>query len=304
LNGGTLYGVRKRWNESGIKTTFGNAWTSNKQVARILSRWRNAGLIEHHDEAVGVAVWPRIVTQEEVAAVRAILRDPARRTTPGPAPKWLLSGIARCGRCSSPLRLGLQNGYGAKSYRCSGNDCYLAIPAGSADQTVISWLAEYIAQPPSRLDDDDELPARRKQLRTDLAQLAADEKALADSRVSFASALALAERLQTARTALQGELRALSAQAGLSLLLEELVPYQPGFGARMGDIMANEEAVTERFGALTLEQQRLLIQSLVDVRILPGTQDHHRLSPSDRVLIVPKASPLSDRDQATRGSSA
>jgi hypothetical protein len=63
--------------------------------------------------------------------------------------------------------------------------------------------------------------------------LAADEKALAESQIGFASALALAERLQKTRALLQEELQAFSAQEGLSMWLEEVAPYPAGFGARM-----------------------------------------------------------------------
>lgn len=145
---------------------------------RILVRWRNAGLVEHQGEVVGGAVWPAIVNREEVAAVRSILSDPDRRTSPGPARKWLLSGIATCGRCGAVLRKG-KGPRGQDSYRCSSADrgCYLSIRVEEAEKVVFdavrlvfvfSDAAQFASTPKDR--------ERLVSLRTDLSELDTTEK--------------------------------------------------------------------------------------------------------------------------------
>jgi DNA invertase Pin-like site-specific DNA recombinase len=69
------------------------------QLRQILMRARNAGLVESGGEIIGKAVWEPIIPEEKWRAVCAILSDPSRRTSPGPAPKHLGSGIFWCGEC-------------------------------------------------------------------------------------------------------------------------------------------------------------------------------------------------------------
>jgi DNA invertase Pin-like site-specific DNA recombinase len=45
-----------------------------------------------------------LVSAELAATVRALLDDPTRRTGPGPAPRHVLSGIAKCGVCGSRMK--------------------------------------------------------------------------------------------------------------------------------------------------------------------------------------------------------
>ena len=72
--------------------------------------------MEHQGEMVGAAEWPAIVPEEQWRAVRAVLADPARTTTTGPARKWLGSGLYRCGVCDATLIGTVVNH--RRSYRC------------------------------------------------------------------------------------------------------------------------------------------------------------------------------------------
>ncbi|TQS44362.1 recombinase family protein [Cryptosporangium phraense] len=104
LAGGTLNGIARGLNQRGVTTSTGNEWTGSS-VARLLRRPRNAALIDHGGEIIGAAQWPPVLDEATWRAVMAILQDPSRRK-PGPSERWLLSGIARCGKCGATVEAG------------------------------------------------------------------------------------------------------------------------------------------------------------------------------------------------------
>jgi site-specific DNA recombinase len=81
-----------------VLTVTGKPWTA-QGIRSILLRPRIAGLATYRGEVLeGVTVeWPAIVDRDVWDAVRVILTDPVRRTTPGNTPRWLGSGLYRCG---------------------------------------------------------------------------------------------------------------------------------------------------------------------------------------------------------------
>ena len=103
------------------------------------------------EEIVGDAPWPPIVSESDYWAVRAILTDEARRQGPGNTPKWLLSGLAVCGRCGDIiLRAAGVGRFGAKRGRpevpcyrcrsCSG----LRRPVPFADAVAAGVITRYL----------------------------------------------------------------------------------------------------------------------------------------------------------------
>ena len=53
---------------------------------------------------MGEGKWPPLLTEGAHLRLVALLSDSQRLTHRGIAPKWLLSGIARCGVCGEPVR--------------------------------------------------------------------------------------------------------------------------------------------------------------------------------------------------------
>ena len=102
LDGATVAGIAKTWNERGITTSKGQRWRG-AEVGRVLRRARNAGLMEYQGQVGGAAQWPAVVDEATWRAVVAYLDAPGRKTTPGPARKHLLSFIATCGLCGGPV---------------------------------------------------------------------------------------------------------------------------------------------------------------------------------------------------------
>ena len=119
LAGRTLYSLVADWNTSGVRTSSGARWAA-RQLSRVLVRARNAALIEHDEEIIGNAMWPAIISEDELRAVRAVLRNPARKISPGPARRHLLSGYLRCGVCGGPMVVSSSGGVRARAvYRCT-----------------------------------------------------------------------------------------------------------------------------------------------------------------------------------------
>jgi hypothetical protein len=113
----------------------------------VLLRERNAGRRTHLGKDVGAGNWDPIFDPDTFARVKALLRDPARRRSPDtPRSKYLLSGIARCGRCpdpGTPLRVLAPAGK-PPAYVC--NECFLRRDRSRVDDLVTSVVVECLAQ--------------------------------------------------------------------------------------------------------------------------------------------------------------
>lgn len=86
-----------------VPTVTGAPWSA-ETLRDILLRPRNAGFMVHKGQILeGVkAPWEPIVKPEVFEVVRTLLTDPARRSSPGAAPRWHGTGIYRCGICTPP----------------------------------------------------------------------------------------------------------------------------------------------------------------------------------------------------------
>jgi DNA invertase Pin-like site-specific DNA recombinase len=102
LNGRTIRSITKEWQDSGVPTVTGARWKPHV-IKGILTRGRIAGLRELGDEVVATAVWPAIISPDELTRVRAILLDPSRRTNQRSRRYLLTGGIVRCALCSANL---------------------------------------------------------------------------------------------------------------------------------------------------------------------------------------------------------
>jgi DNA invertase Pin-like site-specific DNA recombinase len=119
LAGASVRSLVKWCADKGVTTTRGNPVT-HQDMRDMLVRPRNAGIAVYRGEEVGKGRWEAIVDEAKYRAVVAILKDPARRTTPGAAPKWLGSLVYRCGRggCTQYVTVTQSGGRRFPSYRC------------------------------------------------------------------------------------------------------------------------------------------------------------------------------------------
>lgn len=115
LDSVSMSAIARQWTASGYLPVQSKEWAGNT-VQRILLRERNYGASIYRLKVVKENAWPAIIDYETWARVRAIVTNPARHTgasnTQG---KYLLSGIARCGKCQEA---GLDTKM--RSTRCGG----------------------------------------------------------------------------------------------------------------------------------------------------------------------------------------
>jgi DNA invertase Pin-like site-specific DNA recombinase len=83
---------------------------SREHFRRILMRCRNAGILRFQGEPMKdkngdyvMGDWPAIVSVDEWEALMAKIQSRQKKTKPDITTKYLLSGIARCGRCGSRM---------------------------------------------------------------------------------------------------------------------------------------------------------------------------------------------------------
>jgi DNA invertase Pin-like site-specific DNA recombinase len=117
LAGESIHSICKTWNERGVPTVSGIPW-GMYVLRRILTSGRIAGWREHHGELVAEAEWDGIIDLETLEALRAILRDPDRTKRKMPVRRYLLTGLARCGRCGEKL-VARPRPDGRRCYVCS-----------------------------------------------------------------------------------------------------------------------------------------------------------------------------------------
>ncbi|RUP29754.1 MAG: recombinase family protein [Mycolicibacterium sp.] len=165
--GHPLNAIANAWNDAGVKTPKGNIWRG-AQVRQVLIAPRNAARRFYDGVDVGEGTWPAIVDVETWRSVVAILENPARRRGATRGRKHLLSGIAVCGECGTPMGSGVASATREKFqvYICKG--CFrVSRKASDVDEWVIQHVAARLARP-------DALTALERRDRPDVAALRAE----------------------------------------------------------------------------------------------------------------------------------
>lgn len=257
LAGTSLASLVRDLNERGITTTTGKRWSSIS-LRRVLTRPRNFGAVSYAGELVR-ATWPAIVPEAKVQRVMQLLADPERRTSTTNVARYLLSGIATCGRCGAKVKTGQsrsQRGQPRRLYQCSqGDHVWRAVRV--ADHVVVSTVLIRLQSmsPEKRMallapDADPELEAEASRLRArietylDLLDSGDITKAqFRDRRSKAMAALKVIERKQ--------------AQASSAPVLSEIM---------------SAEDVRASWDATPFDRQRSILDTLVGVAINPGAK--------------------------------
>jgi DNA invertase Pin-like site-specific DNA recombinase len=274
LDGATLYGIAKRWNDAGLITVNGGQW-SGTDVRQVLTRPRNAGLAVYAArksyrpgmtlkqridasivEAEQVA-WPAIVSRDLFDAVVAHLSNPARHTGKRHSNVFLLSGLAVCGECGRKLGTGTR---GSKSgprrdvYQCKTMGCgKITRDVARTDAVVVGAIVERLSRP-----DAAELFARQGE---DTKALAADvnkaRELIAAAERDYAQGLIEARDLKALRDAQRARIEAFEAR---------LVGARQS--SKLAGLIGRADAAA-RFAKLDLTQRRTVVDTLVKVTVRP-----------------------------------
>jgi site-specific DNA recombinase len=257
LAGMSLNAIVADLNRRGARTSTGRPWKPT-ELARVLLRPRNAGLMQHRGQVVGPAGWPPILDEGTWRGVTAVLSDPARRTNTGVARRWLLSGLAVCGVCGDPVRSFSASGRRRKTkpvYVCRSGK-HVVRDAAECDQLVEAVILERLRRPDAR----------------DLLTPAGTQ---ADTTALHLRDAALAERLvELGRLYGDGAIDAPQLQAATASIRtqREQITAELAAASR-GSVLAgvadapDPAAVWQR---LDLSRRRAIIDTLVTVTILPA----------------------------------
>lgn len=208
LAGEPLRAILRSLNERGLYNATGTPWT-HSTFRNVLLHARHAGLRFTNGQEIGKAAWPAIIEPETWRAMVRMLTNPDRITTPGRGGRLhLLSGIARCGVCGSPLRVG--HSKGTEAYRCMVKSC-TSRRRDYFEKHVSEVVIERLTRPDAAgllVPDDDGGEREQAAQEAERVRLRLDESALA-----FAQGLITARQLTTITEQLRPELAALEAAA-------------------------------------------------------------------------------------------
>ncbi|GLI28506.1 serine recombinase [Agromyces rhizosphaerae] len=265
LEGASLRQICMDLQKRGVSTPGrGSTWNTTT-LKQLLLRESLAGLRRHRGAVVGELheSIPRILTVDEHERLKAILNDPMRRTAPvGRAPKYLLGGIARCGRCGGVMRRAVgrmttTKSGGSKrqppSYVCG--DCYRV----RRKQADVDALVEGIIAGRLQMPDAAQLFVTGDPIALAEAQ---DAIEAIDARLANAADMFAAGDIDGGQLArITERLRADRARAAADL--EAALP-----GAVPADLMG--DAAAETWAALSMDSKRAVLSTLVTVTIMPS----------------------------------
>lgn len=262
--GGT-HAIAWQWNKAGLRTPEGpggkrrgdGSWNS-KNVSLVLTRALTAGLIEYRGEVVGKGNWEPIIDEGTWRAVRAILTDGARRTTPGPKPRWLLTGVLICGVCGGRTFRTIPTRWGFIYQCCSqqhnpgypGPRWHLGRQVGPLDAYVRDIVIERLGRP-------DVVAALNARPAVDIAALDARRIAINAELEEWARAPGITPRqLQIKNGPLLAELTEVESRISEGLRGDPLPEFAGKDPAPVWD-------------GLTIERKRAVLRLLLRVKVLP-----------------------------------
>lgn len=254
LAGETLYSVAKSLNDAGVTTVSGGAWTG-PNLRTMLRRPHLSG-IRVHNGAMYEATWPAVLTRETHDRLVVLFDNPERRTNPGTARVYLLSGLARC-TCGEVLRARPKTGRGkVAAYYCqTGRHIHRSVSV--VDAEVVAAVVARL----SRMDAAGVFaPAGTT---SDMDRLREEAAALTVQREELAGDLSLSVQVLSLRsTALEARLD--QVQAAIRELSADTA--RPS-AVLKGVTGPNAPAAWE---SLTLDRKRAVIDVLASVTLSGG----------------------------------
>lgn len=274
LAGEAVRSICASLNERGIETSAGGQW-SPQTLRRLLMSARISGQREHNGEIVAPASWPAIITPAETERIRALLTDPARRTSKS-ARRYLLVRLLRCGLCGATL-VSRPRQDGTRRYVCASGPGF----SGCGRITIVAdTLEAFLVEAVLYRLDSPELAAALNGRQHDptgeqwqgeveraQAQLEELARAYADELIGLPEWLAargpIEQRLQAARR----RLAALNRTSALD--------------GTVGDAAG----LRERWDGLDLTRQHAIIAALLDHLVVNSATHGKRFDP-DRLTPV------------------
>lgn len=279
LSGASLGSIVADLNRRAVTTSTGRPWnyTSLRQV---LTRPRNAGLSVLNGEVLGTTTWPAILTEDTWRSVCALLANPDRRRSTSNRARWLLAGIAVCGKdgCGLPLRSGATVSNRAKGttrtvYRCpAGGGGHVARTARDVDDLVSGVIIELLSRP-------------------DWSQVLATPTATVDGKWLAVEAVTLRARLgEAADQFAEGNITAAQLAKITGRVREKLADVEDAMSrAARGSALApfTGRDPVKVWQSLPLDRRRAVVREMMTVTVLPTGRNGNVFDPAS-VLVEPK----------------
>lgn len=256
LGGSTLAAAARMLDNRGFTTTAGKPWNVTSLRRALLSP-RYAGRVTYNGADVGTGQWAVILDAGTQDRLTEVLRDVGRRVQQGTDPKFLLSGLARCGRCgrvmfASPMGV---KGKRWMAYRCLG--CYIARRQDLVDEVVTAVVLGRLSMPDavnvlSRTEDVSALREQAGELRQRRDDLAA---LLADGLLSATAVRVRSQKLTEQLRELEGRITAALGESPAASLVAA-------------------EDVAAAWEAMPLRDRKRALSLLLTVTILPAGKGH------------------------------
>ncbi|MCS5718604.1 recombinase family protein [Herbiconiux sp. CPCC 205763] len=273
-DGGSLRSLASALTAEGVDPAPGASWTP-RRVRYILDSPVYAGNIVRRGETLPSAFVQPIVEPALSEAVRALLADPSRRTSPGPTPRHLLSGIAVCGDCGGPLTY-------RRGYLCTANLTHPFIKKDLLEDLVreavarafITSSAELFPRTAGGREIVDLVAAHERNVETVEVIIADRDEGLVPAPLARRRLLELRDERVTLEEQLERARTSKSAGAVLLGAVHDIIDDLPGAGADYADL---EAEVLARFDQLDLDRQRDLVRALLDVQVDHGRNARRRV---------------------------
>lgn len=267
INGRSLGSIVRDLNGRGVTTSTGQAWAVTK-IRAVLMRPRNAGILVYRGKEAGEAAWPPLVDELTWRQMRAVLADPARRTSQSNRVSSLGSGLYRCGICGGTLKI---SNSGASSrvrgYRCTDH-AHLTQAAAPLDEYVIHRISLVLGDP--RFIDSIVRGQTRPAEAADGKRIKAANDRLAELGEMFAAGDIDGRTLKSGTD----KLRAQIAEAEGSLV-KGAVPWPRQLAA----LQWLQKHTKEAWDLWELDTQRTVLATTATVTVLPAAVRGGRFDP-------------------------
>lgn len=261
--------IARRLNEDGILSSKGRPWTQGT-VRAVLMHPRNAGLRSHTTtdkktgkrttEIVGPGIWEPIVDETTWRAAVAKMTSAPRKG--GPQRRYILTGLAECGVCGAPMRVGMVGKAKTKVYVCSEGR-HVGRNLAALDEYVTALVIE-------RLSRDDALALITRDDTEDLDTLHAEARDAREALDVLAEMLGSGEITPSA-------FRAGTEKARARLTDVEARMVDSGRADRLGGLVGATD-VEAAWEELDIARQRGVVDALMTVRVMP-TKRGSRFNP-------------------------
>ena len=270
LAGESLRSLAAWLEDSGVSTVAGKPWRTTTLKA-VLASARIAGLREHRGVVVGPAVWPAIITEEQLRRIRALMEQKAVSGRRAPR-RYVLSGLLRCGRCRNTLYSAARET--TRRYVClSGPDhggCgRLTVVAAPVEELIARGVLDRLDTP--TLADALASRTAQDQAMARVALRVAEDKARLDElAVTFGENAITQREWLVARKPIEQRIAS----------NEKRIARASNTDALHG-LVGNGQALGRAWDSLNLDRQAAIIRAVLDHAVIfPGVPGARSLDPA------------------------